>query len=120
MSSVLLYPKTLGGGAVFSGWLPFNTSIIERISSNAKRVLLLKNTMISSFSLQTSFLLLDHKSGFPVFFFFSLYFLDLPFYEYEIKMLINICRWTVNHCDGGDIHVVHYSLQPPFFQFLFK
>ncbi|XP_062160382.1 probable carboxylesterase SOBER1-like [Alnus glutinosa] len=37
LASVLLYPKTLGGGAVFSGWLPFNTSIIERISSNAKR-----------------------------------------------------------------------------------
>ncbi|XP_059440564.1 probable carboxylesterase SOBER1-like [Corylus avellana] len=37
LASVLLYPKTLGGGAVFSGWLPFNTSIIEQISSNAKR-----------------------------------------------------------------------------------
>ncbi|KAE7995306.1 hypothetical protein FH972_000120 [Carpinus fangiana] len=37
LASILLYPKTLGGGAVFSGWLPFNTSIIEQISSNAKR-----------------------------------------------------------------------------------
>ncbi|KAB1212756.1 Acyl-protein thioesterase 1 [Morella rubra] len=37
LASVLLYPKTLGGGAVFSGWLPFNSSIIEQISPNAKR-----------------------------------------------------------------------------------
>ncbi|KAJ0989827.1 hypothetical protein J5N97_008183 [Dioscorea zingiberensis] len=37
LSSVLLYPKTLGGGVVFSGWLPFNSSIIERISPEAKK-----------------------------------------------------------------------------------
>lgn len=37
LASVLLYPKTLGGGAVFSGFVPFNTSIIEQISPNAKR-----------------------------------------------------------------------------------
>ncbi|KAF5472721.1 hypothetical protein F2P56_009415 [Juglans regia] len=37
LASVLMYPKTLGGGAVFSGWIPFNSSIIERISPNAKR-----------------------------------------------------------------------------------
>nr|GEW82102.1 probable carboxylesterase SOBER1-like [Tanacetum cinerariifolium] len=38
LASVLLYPKTLGGGAVFSGWVPFNSSsIIERITPDAKR-----------------------------------------------------------------------------------
>ncbi|KAF7840566.1 putative carboxylesterase SOBER1-like [Senna tora] len=37
LASVLLYPKTLGGGAVFSGWVPFNSSIIERITPEAKR-----------------------------------------------------------------------------------
>lgn len=38
LASVLLYPKTLGGGAVFSGWLPFNSSIIQQITPEAKRV----------------------------------------------------------------------------------
>lgn len=38
LASVLLYPKTLGGGAVFSGWVPFNSSIIERISPEARKV----------------------------------------------------------------------------------
>ncbi|KAJ4785607.1 Acyl-protein thioesterase 1 [Rhynchospora pubera] len=37
LASVLLYPKTLGGGAVFSGWVPFNSSIIEKISPEAKK-----------------------------------------------------------------------------------
>ncbi|XP_062088245.1 probable carboxylesterase SOBER1-like [Humulus lupulus] len=37
LTSVLLYPKTLGGGAVFSGWVPFNSSLIEQISPDAKR-----------------------------------------------------------------------------------
>ncbi|XP_061340803.1 probable carboxylesterase SOBER1-like [Gastrolobium bilobum] len=37
LASVLLYPKTLGGGAVFSGWVPFNSSIIEQITPEAKR-----------------------------------------------------------------------------------
>ncbi|KAK9091970.1 hypothetical protein Syun_026881 [Stephania yunnanensis] len=38
LASVLLYPKTLGGGAVFSGWVPFgSSSIIERITPEAKR-----------------------------------------------------------------------------------
>ncbi|KAK7840053.1 putative carboxylesterase sober1-like [Quercus suber] len=27
LASVLLYPKTLGGGAVFSGWVPFSSSM---------------------------------------------------------------------------------------------
>lgn len=38
LASVLLYPRTLGGGAVFSGWVPFNSSIIARISPEAKKV----------------------------------------------------------------------------------
>ncbi|XP_010943226.1 probable carboxylesterase Os04g0669500 [Elaeis guineensis] len=37
LASVLLYPKTLGGGAVFSGWVPFNSSIIECISPEARK-----------------------------------------------------------------------------------
>ncbi|KAL9392870.1 hypothetical protein Peur_016790 [Populus x canadensis] len=44
LTSVLLYPKTLGGGAVFSGWVPFNSSIMEQISADAKRVLPAINT----------------------------------------------------------------------------
>ena len=39
LASVLLYPETLGGGAVFSGWVPFNSTIIEKISRKAKKVL---------------------------------------------------------------------------------
>ncbi|KAG6498362.1 hypothetical protein ZIOFF_046274 [Zingiber officinale] len=38
LASVLLYPGTLGGGAVFSGWVLFNSSIIGRISPKAKKV----------------------------------------------------------------------------------
>ncbi|XP_021852604.1 probable carboxylesterase SOBER1-like [Spinacia oleracea] len=37
LASVLLYPKTLGGGAVFSGWIPFNHSIIEQFPADAKK-----------------------------------------------------------------------------------
>ncbi|KAI5330802.1 PREDICTED: carboxylesterase [Prunus dulcis] len=37
LASVLLYPKTLGGAAVFSGWVPFSSSIIEQIPPEAKR-----------------------------------------------------------------------------------
>ncbi|KAL2339239.1 hypothetical protein Fmac_013685 [Flemingia macrophylla] len=37
LASVLLYPKTLGGGAVFSGWVPFNSSITEQITPKAKQ-----------------------------------------------------------------------------------
>lgn len=39
LASVLLYPKTLGGGAVFSGWVPFNSSILERVTPEAKKVI---------------------------------------------------------------------------------
>lgn len=39
LSSVLLYPKTLGGGAVFSGWVPFNSSILEQISPEGRKVI---------------------------------------------------------------------------------
>lgn len=41
LASVLLYPKTLGGGAVFSGWVPFNSSLIEKFTADARKVLLL-------------------------------------------------------------------------------
>ncbi|XP_009614764.1 putative carboxylesterase SOBER1-like [Nicotiana tabacum] len=37
LASVLLYPKTLGGGAVFSGWVPFNSSILEKQTPEAKK-----------------------------------------------------------------------------------
>lgn len=37
LASVLLYPRTLGGGAVFSGWVPFNSSIIDRITPEARK-----------------------------------------------------------------------------------
>lgn len=40
LASVLLYPKTLGGGAVFSGWVPFNSSIMDQITPAAKKVVL--------------------------------------------------------------------------------
>jgi len=36
---VLLYPKKLGGGAVFSGWVPFGSSVTERISPEARKVI---------------------------------------------------------------------------------
>lgn len=41
LASVLLYPKTLGGGAVFSGFVPFNPSVLDQVSPDAKRVLYL-------------------------------------------------------------------------------
>ncbi|KAF8031480.1 hypothetical protein BT93_D0634 [Corymbia citriodora subsp. variegata] len=37
LASVLLYPKTLGGGAVLSGWVPVNSSILDQVSPDAKR-----------------------------------------------------------------------------------
>ncbi|XP_074270180.1 putative carboxylesterase SOBER1-like [Silene latifolia] len=37
LASVLLYPKTLGGGAVFSGWVPFNHSVVEQFPEDAKK-----------------------------------------------------------------------------------
>nr|XP_016501437.1 PREDICTED: probable carboxylesterase SOBER1-like [Nicotiana tabacum] len=39
LASVLLYPKTLGGGAVFSGWVPFNSSMLEKQTPEAKKVI---------------------------------------------------------------------------------
>ncbi|KAK1273961.1 hypothetical protein QJS04_geneDACA008068 [Acorus gramineus] len=37
-ATALLYPKTLGGGAVFAGWVPFSSpSIIDRITPEAKK-----------------------------------------------------------------------------------
>lgn len=37
LASVLLYPRKLGGGAIFSGWVPFNASLIDQFSSDAKK-----------------------------------------------------------------------------------
>ncbi|KAL9287722.1 putative carboxylesterase SOBER1-like protein [Arabidopsis thaliana] len=37
LASVLLYPKTIGGGAVFSGWIPFNSSITNQFTEDAKK-----------------------------------------------------------------------------------
>ncbi|KAL8161984.1 hypothetical protein V2J09_013473 [Rumex salicifolius] len=37
LASVLLYPKTLGGGAVFSGWVAFNDSLVEKFPDDAKK-----------------------------------------------------------------------------------
>lgn len=37
LASILLYPKTLGGGAIFSGWVPLNSSFIERMTPEAKK-----------------------------------------------------------------------------------
>ncbi|CAN8231013.1 unnamed protein product [Cochlearia groenlandica] len=38
VASVLLYPKALGGGSVFSGWIPFNsTSVIDKFTEDAKK-----------------------------------------------------------------------------------
>ncbi|CAD6261827.1 unnamed protein product [Miscanthus lutarioriparius] len=37
LASVLLYPKKLGGGAVFSGWVPFSSSVTEKISPEARK-----------------------------------------------------------------------------------
>ncbi|KAM3391087.1 hypothetical protein ACQJBY_012637 [Aegilops geniculata] len=37
IASVLLYPKTLGGCAVFSGFLPFGASFASRVTADAKK-----------------------------------------------------------------------------------
>jgi lysophospholipase-2 len=39
IASVLLHPKTLGGCAVFSGFLPFNSSFAVRVTAQAKKVM---------------------------------------------------------------------------------
>ncbi|KAJ6706739.1 LYSOPHOSPHOLIPASE-RELATED [Salix viminalis] len=44
LTSVLLYPKTLGGGAVFSGCVPLSSSIMEQATPDVKRVLPAINT----------------------------------------------------------------------------
>ncbi|KAJ6367388.1 hypothetical protein OIU78_000029 [Salix suchowensis] len=36
LTSILLYPKTLGGGAVFSGCVPLSSSIMEQATPNVK------------------------------------------------------------------------------------
>lgn len=37
LTFVLLYPKTLGGGADFSGWVPFSSTVTERMTPNARK-----------------------------------------------------------------------------------
>ncbi|CAH8275732.1 unnamed protein product [Arabidopsis lyrata] len=37
LANVLLYPKTLGGGAVLSGWVPFSSSVISQFPEEAKK-----------------------------------------------------------------------------------
>uniref|UniRef100_A0A7N0UEA3 Phospholipase/carboxylesterase/thioesterase domain-containing protein n=1 Tax=Kalanchoe fedtschenkoi TaxID=63787 RepID=A0A7N0UEA3_KALFE len=37
LASVLLYPKTLGGAAVFSGWVPANASLLKRVTPEARK-----------------------------------------------------------------------------------
>ncbi|GAB2298944.1 hypothetical protein Dimus_033020 [Dionaea muscipula] len=37
LASVLLYPRTLGGGAVFSGWVPFNESFKKEFPEDARK-----------------------------------------------------------------------------------
>ncbi|XP_072962256.1 probable carboxylesterase Os04g0669500 isoform X2 [Typha angustifolia] len=37
IASVLLYPKTLGGGVVFSGFVPFCSPVAKRVSSEARK-----------------------------------------------------------------------------------
>ncbi|KAL5700104.1 lysophospholipase [Ranunculus cassubicifolius] len=43
LASVLLYPKTLGGAAVFSGWVPFSSAVTERITPDARKTPFLWN-----------------------------------------------------------------------------
>ncbi|KAF9683318.1 hypothetical protein SADUNF_Sadunf04G0001000 [Salix dunnii] len=38
LTSVLLYPKTLGVGSVFSGCVPLSSSIMEQITPDVKRL----------------------------------------------------------------------------------
>ncbi|CAM8908841.1 unnamed protein product [Rhodiola kirilowii] len=37
VASVLLYPQTLGGAAVFSGWIPSNASLIKQVTPEANK-----------------------------------------------------------------------------------
>uniref|UniRef100_A0A7N1A096 Phospholipase/carboxylesterase/thioesterase domain-containing protein n=1 Tax=Kalanchoe fedtschenkoi TaxID=63787 RepID=A0A7N1A096_KALFE len=37
LASVLLYPKTLGGAAVFSEWVPANASLLKRVTPEARK-----------------------------------------------------------------------------------
>lgn len=52
LASALLYPKTLGGGAVLSGWVPFTSSIINQFPEEAKKVI----SIVYILSLLLSFL----------------------------------------------------------------
>lgn len=37
LASVLLYPRTIGGGAVIHGWFPFSPSILDKVTPEAKK-----------------------------------------------------------------------------------
>jgi predicted esterase len=39
VACILLYPKTLGGGVIFSGSMPLNPSIKEQVSPEATKAL---------------------------------------------------------------------------------
>lgn len=68
LASILLYSKTLGGGAIFSGWVPFNSSFIQRITPEAKKVkadTLLVSVFSPSFNSYLNFVALtSHESFF--------------------------------------------------------
>lgn len=40
IASILLYPRTLGGGIIFSGSMPLNPSIKEQVVPEATKALL--------------------------------------------------------------------------------
>lgn len=64
LASVLLYPKTLGGGAVFSGWVPFNSSVINQFTKDAIKVFLSVVLFLFLFSCQmlTFLIICRHQS----------------------------------------------------------
>lgn len=49
MASVLLYPKTLGGGSVLSGWVPFSSSVISQFPEEAKKVVFITHVSYQHF-----------------------------------------------------------------------
>ena len=48
IASVLLYPKTLGGCTVFSGFLPFGSSFASKVTAEAKKVCSCQATVFPS------------------------------------------------------------------------
>ncbi|GJN01382.1 hypothetical protein PR202_ga18647 [Eleusine coracana subsp. coracana] len=62
IASVLLYPKTLGGRVVFSGSVPLSESFSEKVSSEARKVILLAVTYAKIFQ-RWILILNDENSG---------------------------------------------------------